>query len=155
VWNGQLYFGTRDGRVALASGYADNVQLANPANLTPIAWSLLTAFQSGGNMRKKQCSTIKVDILSAIANPTLTMVAKYDYDTNEPVDTSSSGSGGPNSWDIALWDKAVWTNDYTPNVVIGGATGMGRSIALAIRGQAISRTIYLNASAIFEQGGDL
>lgn len=153
VLNGQFYFGTADGRVCVNQGYVDNVQLANPAGYVPVAWSLLHAFVTGGNMRQKLINMLRPVVLSGVNAPGLQAVAKFDYDTSEPLDTSSVG--GNAGWDVAQWDVAQWTSDYTPQQTFIGAAGMGRAVSVAVRGQAVSRTIYVSTDAMGEQGTEL
>ena len=73
----------------------------------------------------------------------------YDYNINEPTTPVSPPDEGvlvSGLWDISTWDNALWAQGQyasPSNVTIGG-DGMGRSVAIAIRGTAIDKTVLLS-----------
>ena len=148
----QLFFGTADGRLCQNTGYVDNVQLASPSSYTAIAWSLLHAYHAEDG-RFKVMRQARPHILSQVPNPVIEVVAKFDYDTGEPADTSSSGAGGSGTWDNATWDQSIWQSDSTPFNPTIGLVGAGRAVAIAVRGQAVSLTTYVGSTVYFEPGG--
>jgi hypothetical protein len=152
TWNGLLYIGTADGRVCVCQGPVDNVTITNPsANQKPIQWSVLTCFKGADRPTKKIPRQIRPSLLSAVPNPVIQAVAKLDFDTTEPVDTSSSGVGGAGTWDHGIWDKSLWGSDLTPANPTIGAWGMAQvAVAIAIRGQALSYTTLVGADCFFE-----
>lgn len=155
TWNGVLYIGTADGRVCACTGPLDNVTLTNPAaNIRPVKWSLLTAFKGADAPGRKIVQQARVYVLSAVPSPILQAVAKLDFDTSEPVDTSGSGAGGAGTWDNGKWDQALWGGDQTTGAQVIGLFGEATcAVGLAVRGQAISYTTFVGADVYYEEGG--
>jgi hypothetical protein len=153
VWDGDLYFGTQDGRVCINSGYVDNVQLADSDAWTPVGWSVLSAFSNLGNGRQKQIQQIRPTIRSETGKPVYEVTAKYGFDLSEPEPPVGSPAGGSNAWGSGVWDTAVWGGDGTPSQRMCGASGMGRDVAIAVRGAASSRTVLVGVDVFFQQGG--
>lgn len=141
---GEFYIGTSDGRVLKYTGHTDNG--------ADINWSLMGAY------RPTKTNTMigfsrPFFVTSAI--PVYEVQARYDYDLNEfysslvaPASAASSG------WDSGLWDSALWgglASQNTPR----GVSGMGRAVAMALRGKSNLDTTYLGMEVIFQQGGML
>lgn len=154
-WNGTLYFGTTDGRVCKATGYIDNVLLSDPNSYSAIGWSLLTAYSDLGNARQKRVHMVRPTLLSQTPTPLVETTARYDYDLVEPAPPSGGAGGDGSTWDTAVWDTAIWSGDYAPSQPLQGTVGMGRDVAVAIRGNAKSRTTLVKLDVFFEQGGFL
>lgn len=152
VWNGQLYFGTHDGRVCVNMDYVDNVPRVDTTAPAQVQWSVLTAFRSGGNGRFRQVQLVRPIILSGEANPPYQLTLKYDFDLTEPAALNQALAGDANSWDVGKWDEMVWGGDYTPSAKVVGAVGAGQDAALAIRGAASSRTVLVGVDVHYEEG---
>lgn len=151
VWAGDLYFGTSDGRVCRNIDYVDEVPLDNSTS-TPVKYSCLSAYNNLGNMRQKQVQLIRPVILSGEDSPVVQVSALYDYDLVEPENPTGSPSGG---WDSGVWDDELWGGDYYPAQILDGGAGMGRDVAIAIRGSASSRIVLVGFDVTFTQGGIL
>jgi hypothetical protein len=151
VWAGDLYFGTPDGRICLNAGYVDGVTLADPSAFTPVQYSLLSAFRNLGNARMKKVEQLRAQVLSETPLPVVEVSARYDFDIGVADDVS--GSAGAAGWDVSQWDTEQWADDYLPASIVSGAVGMGRSVAVAVRGQAISRTTLVGTDVLFRLGG--
>ncbi len=151
VWDGELYFGTADGRVCRNSGYLDGVLLSNSGG-TAIDYSLLTRFENLGNAQMKRMEWLRADILSEATNPDYEIKARYRYNMTEI--SAPSGTGiGTDGWDYATWDSGVWDGGASASQTIRGATGMGREVAVALRGKASSKTTIVGVDAWFNMGG--
>lgn len=161
VWAGQFYIGTADGRVCINDDYLDAVapSTLNDATYTiafvGVDWSFLTAFTNGGNARQKQVAMLRPSLLSQLATPSVKVTAKYNFDTSEPSAPTGDGTGGAGTWDNATWDSTLWASDSTPYEPLVGATGMGRSAAIAVQGKAVVRTTFVGVDVFFDQGGIL
>jgi hypothetical protein len=154
-WNGVLHFGTSDGRVCRNEGYVDNVLLSDPNAFTPVAWSLLDRYNNLGNGNQKIVHRIIPQISSGQTTPLVQAKALYNLSLLEPPPPAGSSLSGGGEWDQAVWDQAVWGGDQTPYMPIQGAFGMGREVAIAVRGTAISRTTYVGSYVYFEMGWGL
>lgn len=156
VWNGELYFGTSDGRLCKNTGYVDNVLLNNASAYTPVQWSLLTGYTNGGNAQNKKVQLVRPTVLSETPAPIVQATPRYNYDLSDPAPPTSSVAGnGAATWDSAIWDSSLWGGDYTPSQPLSGGLGMGRDVALSVQGSAVSRTIFTGADILFETGGFL
>jgi hypothetical protein len=153
VWNGQLYFGTTDGRLCINDGYVDARLLSDASSYTPVKYSLLTSFQSLGNARNKQVVLVRPTVFSDTPNADAQATVRYGYNLIEPDAPTGSGTSGSGTWDSAVWDADVWGGEYTPTQKLQGASGMGREVALALRGNATSRTTIVGFNVVFEVGG--
>jgi hypothetical protein len=153
VWEKQLYFGTRDGRVCVATGYVDEVTLAAPDDFTPVDWSLLTSFQSAPGGLNAQVKSIRTHFVSDGARPTFGVNARYDYDDSEFPAPSASPAEGESLWGTMVWGEDPWGGSARAYTITRGATGVGHTAALAIRGKSASRTILVGLEAIVESGG--
>lgn len=151
VWNGQFFFGTADGRVLVNAGYADEMKLSNPNVATPIKYSFLHAYQTAGTDDQKLVQMARLSIISGTSSPVLQATALFDYDVAEPADTS--GIGGTDGWDVAQWDVGLWDGTAAQFQVVLGLVGMGRAVAVAVRGQTVTKTTYLGMSLTYEPGG--
>jgi hypothetical protein len=154
VWNGQLYFGTADGRVCINDGYVDNVSLDN-TTYTAVAWSVLTSFSNLGTPRHKRVQMLKPTILSQTVSPIFQAVARFDFNLVEPDPPTGNPSQADGTWDGSIWDSSVWGGEYSPNQPLTGGSGMGRDIAIAVRGSAISRTTLVDVDVFYDVGGML
>ncbi len=155
-FNGTLYFGTNDGRVATHGGFLDGVTLANPAGTgVPIGWSLLTSFQNLGSARKKRVHEIRPHILAQTLQPQYNARARFDFDTSALAAVTGTGNPTGSVWDTAVWDQATWQGDYSETEQVSGSTGIGVNVAIAIKGNANSKTVLAGFDILYEEGGFL
>lgn len=154
-WAGRLYFGTIDGRICINTGTIDDVTLASPDVYSPIEWSVLTAYADLGNANQKQIRMLRPSVLSQTPNSVVEASALYDLDLNEPTPPSGTSSTGVSLWDTAIWDVDIWGGNYSASHPLQGATGLGREIAVAVRGRSTSRTAYVKTDVFFAEGGML
>lgn len=155
TWNGDMYFGTDDGRVMRATGYVDEVSLADSNEYEPVEYSLLSRYENLGNARQKRVAMIRPHFSSQTAQPVFEATAKFDFDILEPAAPTADAETTSETWDEAEWDEAVWGAESTPSNEAVGATGCGRNIAVAIRGRSIGLTVLVGIDVYFTQGGVL
>jgi len=155
-WQGQLYFGTSDGRVCINTGYVDGVTLADPDDFSPIQGSFLSAYSHFGNARQKKVELIRTTFLTLGAAPTFQTRAKYRFDLieSDPV-TFVGTSGGSAAWDLSLWDSATWTTVAAASQAVQGSVGMAPEFAVECRFAAASRTTLVGFDIGFRVGGFL
>ena len=155
AFDGQMYFGTTDGRVCINTGYNDGQQLGS-AYTAPIRYAFSTGFTNLGTTKQKRIAMVRPYIQSQTPNPAIAAVARFDFDLSEPAQPSASNLTKTGSlWDTAKWDANVWPGAYVALKQLSGATGTGRHVALAVVGSAISRTVFVSCDVWFEVGGDL
>jgi len=152
-WLGDLYFGDESGNVYVHSGTLDNVNLAG-TSYSPIEFSLLTSFQHlGVPTRYKRVDFIRPVFLSG-GSPVYDVKAVYDYnllEINLPAGTPPVGEG----WDSAEWDVNVWGGTIEALESVRGATGIGRNVAIAMRGTTTQDLILIQIDMMLTIGGHL
>jgi len=151
-WDGQFYFSDGVGTVYVLSGYSDGV-LLNGTGAAEVEFSLLTSFQDihpPGAFKRVQF--IRPSFL-AQGVPGYEVAARYDYDLDEtdPVVAGSIAAGA--LWDSAVWDGAVWGGGFTVTQVTNGGSGIGRAIAVALRGKTSVKTTLVKLEVIHDGGG--
>jgi hypothetical protein len=157
-WNGKVYFGTKDSRVMVMDVGADNITIAPPPmgelNGVPIVFSVLTTFQDYGEPALfKRAVYCRPDFLTS-QKPNITIKFRYDYDLAEVVNTAGTAAIGPSLWDIGLWDDAIWDSTALEgkNILVGGS-GIGRTIAVAMKGNSRVETTLLSFDVTWNGGG--
>jgi hypothetical protein len=154
-WRGNIYFGTEDGIVGKHSGTQDAVMLANPSVGTAINWGIITAYSNLGTNKSKQVQMIRPLVSSDALNPRMEARAMYDLNVIPATGALIRAPGYDSGWDSATWDVGVWGGDSTISRGVWGTVGMGRHVALAIRGESIAETILMGADVDFTIGGEL
>jgi hypothetical protein len=152
----KLYFGDKDNRVYTYSGNLDNVMLDDAgASAVPVEWTWLSTYQTLGEPAiYKRVQFLRPQFIG-LATPSYVISARYNFDLSE-VDTTPpyvvpSGS----LWDSALWDTAKWNGGYVVDTPPRGAYGMGRSVAIAMRGESAAETVFIGVDVLFDSGGML
>lgn len=157
VWEGKLYFGTHDGRVLVNDGYLDGITLAEADAFMPVEWAVLTSFQSMGDGRQKHVELLRPSFLGQEKVSAYRVEARYRYNFAEaaPPTGTTGGGGGSGTWDDpgTVWDDALWATEYTSTQDVRGATGIGVEVAVAMRGQAVVRTIVVGWDVLYSSGG--
>lgn len=152
VWQGKLYFGTPDGRVLVNDGYVDDVPIGG-ATYTPVQWAVLTSYQNLGTGRYKHVELLRPTFLGEAPVRAYRVEARYKYSFAELAPATGATLGGGGSWDDATWDVDTWATDYTATQEVRGATGVGAEVAIAMRGQAVVRTIIVGWDVVLSTGG--
>lgn len=153
-FQGSLYFGTVDGRLCKYGGYVDGITLGSPDQYTPVKYSALTGFTNLGNARQKRVQLLRPTFLSQTQSAVCRAKAVYGFKLLEPdAPTQAASAGDTNLWDTATWDLDVWGGDFATIARFNGGGGVGREVALAIQGEAVSRTILGSIDVLYEEGG--
>lgn len=154
VWQGSLYFGGDDNRIYVYDGYSDNVLLADDGeSATAVEWESLTSFQGLGlpsNIKRVQFIR---PLFIASTPPTFSVQARYDFDTSQIPGSPSYVAPVGSLWDSGLWGTAVWGGGRIVNAPPSGAFGMGRHVAIAMRGRSATETIFVGTDLMVDMGG--
>lgn len=154
-WNDAFYVGTSDNRILIHTGTLDNVTLATPDIGDEIEWSILTWYQDLGTPAQNKITQLIRPTFVTERVPTYTVLARYDYDLEEALAVPTPSTPTGDVWDVAIWDTAVWgVGSITSNSLSGGA-GMGRSIAIALRGTSAAKTTLVRFDLAFTFGNIL
>ena len=155
-WRGQTYWTSGvTNSLQIKEGYRDNVWLEPEVDgvAAPVDWSVLTSFQDlGTGPSNKRVQYIRPNFL-ADSIPAYSVIARYNYDINE-ISTVPSGSlQEPGRWDIGRWDDAIWGGSAAVIDSARGSFGIGRHVAVAMRGRSAANTILVAFDLLVDQGG--
>jgi len=159
TWGSSPYIGTADGRVLCMDVAKDDVKLTPPVdgvNGSNINFSMMFSYTSLGEEGLfKRGMLIRPDFLS---KGKVSVEAKffYDYDVSEilttPVDAGTIGY----VWDASYWDFALWnTSELVTSYTTQGASGMGRTVSAALKGNALADTLMASCDIFYNTGGGL
>lgn len=159
-WKNDYYFGGPDGQVWLYDGSLDNTQLSGGLG-NPIEFGGLTSYQPFGE-HGRNCQIGHVRAIG-VSRGTIALNTEvlYDYDITSAITRPSSGGGpvpggagtGVGVWDSSLWDIAVWDFELESGADMRGSGGLGRTAAIAWRGQTESRITIIGWDVTVTQGG--
>jgi hypothetical protein len=156
VQNNKLYFGDEQNRIFTYDGNTDNVLLADAGDsANAIEWDWLSTYQNYG----KPAVTKRVQFLRPqfIGNavPSYSIAARYNFDLSEIAGSPSYVVPNGAIWNNGLWDNAIWGGGYLVDTPPRGAFGIGRSVAVIMRGRSAAATIFIGVDILFDSGGML
>lgn len=154
-WNGTFYVGTADNRVLIHSGTLDNVTLATPTEGDEIEFSILTWYQDLNTSGQNKITQFIRPTFIAEAVPAYGVLARYDYDLTEALAVPIPSTPTGDVWDVAVWDTAVWGVGVITSNLLSGGSGMGRSVAIALRGTSSAKTTLVRFDLTFTFGNVL
>jgi len=147
---GELYFGTKfdDGRSVFKM--TGNVDAA-----LPIVWSLLTSYQGLQDPTKfKRVQFIRPIFIGALI-PVYDIQARYDFDITSIIGSPTLQDAGLGIWDAGQWDSALWGGEWITESKAYGGAGLGRYIAVALRGSSVVPTTLISMDLMVDVGGML
>jgi len=154
IHKGKSYFGASTVDVWLIEGTQDNVTLAAPVP-QQIDWELLTSFQDLGSPEIfKRIQFIRPIFLSS-STPSYDVVAKYDYDLSDIPSPINASAGAVGVWDTGLWDVALWGGGLFPFQPTIGGSGLGKTVAIRLRGRSLADTTLIAIGLQWDDGGML
>jgi hypothetical protein len=85
--------------------------------------------------------------------PVYAVEARYDFDFTGVTSAPSAAPTTGSVWGTGLWDLAEWGGGYTVSLPPMGAAGMGRHVAVAMRGRSNSETLHVGTDVLLDMGG--
>lgn len=155
TWNGEYFIGAPDGVVYIYDGGYDKGTLSGDTGAN-VAWRQLTSFQALGNHAAyKRIHFIRpIGILQGTAS--VNTQAIFDYNVAPIVDAPTTLPPTDASlWDSAVWDLDLWDAGISGGSIPLGASGIGRAVAIAMRGNAGTRLTLIGWDLLFDDGGML
>ena len=156
-FNGSFYFGDRDGTVHKFTGSKDNVVRAGTGG-DWVQFSMLTAYTDLGSPGQFKIPQIIRPTFASTGSflPTYSCKALFDYDLQEILNADQSQIlSGSSVWDTGMWDSAVWGGGTNTGYRTLGACGLGRMVAIAIRGAAPEQLRLVDLEVMWSAGGFL
>ena len=151
-FDGEFLFGTSDGKIQLHTGTLDDIGLDGVSG-EAIAFSLLTHYSGLGNAAQwKRPQFIRPYWVGA-QQPVFNIQIRFDFDTEELNQGPAYLPKTLSQWDTAIWDTDVWEGTAQSYLETIGVNGMGRHLAIAIRGNATNDLSYVGADVMYDQGG--
>ena len=157
-WQGEVYWTDKSqNRIYIQKGNVDAVFLDQEADGLPqgIDWSVLTAYSTlGAPAQYKRVQYIR-PMFVASADPAFNVNARFDFDITES-DVPPSFTGGSSAlWDdvTALWDTSTWGGSIKASDNPRGAVGMGRNVAISVRGRTGEATTLVAFDITYDAGG--
>jgi hypothetical protein len=147
-----FYYGTRDGQVRRYQGTVDDVDLAGE-NAESIVFSILTHYSDlGAPAAWKRPQFIRPHWVGQ-AQPSYDVKARFDFDLAELATAPPYVLVNPSLWDAAIWDVSNWGGTAQSYQETLGLKGMGRHVALALRGSSVADLSLLGFDFMFDTGG--
>jgi len=149
-----FFFGTSDGRVMLSDSVADNISL-DGLSADTIGFGFLTHYWHMGKPAIwKRPQFIRPSWIGS-AQPVYSIAIQFDFSLDELPVVPAGGAAGDADWDDAVWDLNVWQGNAQRYFETVGLVGMGRHLAVSVRGNSSSSLAYVGADLIFDTGGSL
>lgn len=155
-WKGQYIIGTPDGRVVEYTGTLD--EASNFAGALPgvaIEYDVLTSYvaPNGNPTTNKIVGFIRAKQITR-ASVAATIRAVYDYELTPTLPAGNTPPADPDGalWDTGLWDAAVWAGAPGPESSTVGTMGIGRVVAIAMRGQSTERLTFVAWDVAYTEG---
>lgn len=139
------------------TGRVTNIEVFEAASVgEAIKFRSLTSFQTlGEHARLKRVGIARtIGVLAGTASFNVDAVYDYKIETTIPAPENTPTSG-INVWDSAVWDSATWDFDVEGKSFPVGVLGMGRAVAVAIRGDATTRINIVGWDMLLSVGGYL
>lgn len=154
-WQGEVYWcDSRTNKIYMAAGFADGVYLdpETEGDAEPIDWDVLTSYQYLDAPTFKRVHYVR-PIFIANGTPSYITDIRYDFEIDQSdVFPVLSGSGAA-LWDAAIWDIATWGGTEGPFTAPKGGNGIGRAVAVNIKGRSSNQTTLSSFEMVYEQGG--
>ena len=147
-FNGSTFFGTTDGTVYRLEGSLDGLDI-NGEGGAPVEFSMLTRFSNMGApglykqmqfMRPRFVTTNLINVACLVV---------YDFNLIEPAIAPLPPSVEGATWDVSIWDNALWAGFTSASEICGGE-GYGEHMAVAIKGSATERATFIGVSGTWE-----
>ncbi len=137
------------------SGTADEVLLTGPSS-QPIEFSLLTHFTSMNRSGVWKRPHFIRPAWVGDSQPSYEVQVRFDFDLTE-IDSSPAfvAASGAAIWDADLWDTARWEGTAQSFAETRGIRGMGRHLAIALRGVTETRLALVGFDIMGDMGGQL
>ena len=124
---------------------------------SPINFDLLTSFQApgGDGTTFKRVGFIRtMGVLQGLANISTNPI--YDYQIGEEITAPPDiPPDAGNTWDNSVWDSDMWDFAQRAVSIPQGASGMGRVVAVAMRGSTNTRLNVVGFDVSYTTGGFL
>lgn len=121
---------------------------------TPIGFRTLTSFQGLDNHAAYKIAGFIRTVGLRGATPNLNVKAVFDYYVDVPITAPPPQAIKVESlWDSAIWDSSTWDVQAGGAPIPIGALGMGRAVAIGMRGNSATRITVVGWDYMYQLGG--
>lgn len=156
TWQDEFYFGHNSDKVYWYTGAMDNVNIDLTGN-DSIEYSVLSSYQDFGSPAANKIVQYVRPTFRAGRAPSYAISALYDYNFDEIFFGGEASAGTEGVWEpadtVSEWDTAVWSGDLGSSYLTGGSFGMGRTVAIAIKGRSKTETDLVDINVMWTSGG--
>ena len=158
-WKAESYWtDVERNKIFIQKGFSDHVYLDPIADgpPQPVEWELLTAFSPLGTPSKqKRVQYIRPQFVSDVT-PNYFIRARYDYDISRIFPSPADLQAASQNWDFAKWDLSLWGGALSGvSDRVTGGDGMGRAVALALKGRSQGNVTLIGFDIAYDSGGFL
>jgi hypothetical protein len=162
IWRGRMVFGTADNKLMRMDVTLDGIPFTGIGG-DKVDFSMLQAFSNAGApTRYKFGEFARADFLSN--NPVeINTCFNYDYDISSMCGTPRAvledefsvwADAGAPRVDDGIWDQSIWAgSEAGSQYQLQGSWGVGRTIALAMRGRASDRAELVSTDVMWRAAG--
>lgn len=153
-FEGDMYFGTTDGKVCKAFAGTSDDELSNGTPGQDLEADILSAFiaPEGDGMSLKRPLLI-CPMFQAPSAPQLIARINTEWRTTGTAGSPAFTPSDDSLWDSALWDQAVWSGSADTYMSWQGADGLGAFFALRMSFRGLPGTVFTSWKCVYEPGG--
>lgn len=154
MWLSKFYIGDEDNRIYTYEGYVDHVLLEDDGESSEaIEWEGFTSFQSyGAPAVFKRVQMLRPQFIGG-AIPSYLIAPRYDFDVSTLAGSPSYIVPPGGLWDTGLWGTDVWGGGYIASQPPYGAFGVGRHVAIQMRGRSSAELTHVGTDVLYDLGG--
>jgi hypothetical protein len=154
-WGTRVFFGDTENNIWELIGTRDAVKYDVSTSGTPVEFSLLTSYQGyNAPANLKRVHILRPYWIGA-AIPQFGIEARFDFQIDESGTTPPFIPDAGSLWDLSTWDSATWGGGYSVQQLPYGAVGVGRYVAVVMRGTSSGDAAFMGVDVILDQGGML
>lgn len=154
LFDGNLYFGTLDGKVGKAFVADSDDELSDGTVGVDVVGYLQSAYVAPNDERMElKRPQLVMPMFQSSEPPSVSVQINTEW---SDAGTAGSPPYAPNNnalWDVAVWDVAVWAGGVNTYQLWVGAEGLGCYMALRLALLAKRGTVFTSWKIIYEPGG--
>jgi len=155
-WQGEVYWSDINvNKLFIQRGNVDKVYIDPETDGEPesIDWSTLSSYLQFENQSLYKRVQYIRPMFVAGSPPSFNVQAVYDYNIAEVISAASPTQTDTGVWGTSTWGGADWAGSAAAADNPRGANGMGRHIAISLRGRSSSAVTFVGHDIAVDQGG--
>jgi hypothetical protein len=154
VFDGDLYFGTTNGRVGRAFICDSDDELTNGTVGTVVTGDVQTAFVAPNDDKMSLKRPLLImPMFQASSAPSIKAQVNTEWSDTGVAGSPSYTPSSVSLWDSAVWNVAVWGGALNTFLAWLGATGLGVYLSLRLSFTGPRGTLFTSWKVVYEPGG--